>query len=161
LLGHVFYLYVRLRLRFHVFYFCKVEINYNLRSFSLKLVVKSTLCTLFHSKSWKSYCRVHILCVSIILSFAISAGWRKSNGVDTTSRLLKIIGLFLKRGLSMKRYPAKETYNFKEPTNRRHPIAPQCKCICVCYGFGEFFFQFFCRFVCMEYFPISAGWKGS
>ena len=40
----------------------------------------------------------------------------------TISRLLKIIGLFCKRALSKRRYSAKETYNFKEPTNRSHPI---------------------------------------
>jgi len=44
-------------------------------------------------------------------------------GVATISRLLKIIGLFCKRALQMRRYSAKETYIFKEPTNRRHPIA--------------------------------------
>jgi len=38
-------------------------------------------------------------------------------------RLLKIIGLFFKRALWKRRYSAKETYNFKEPTNRSHPIA--------------------------------------
>jgi len=40
------------------------------------------------------------------------------------SRLLKIIGLFCKRALSKRPYSAKETYNFKEPTNRSQPI--QC-----------------------------------
>jgi len=40
----------------------------------------------------------------------------------TISRLLKIIGLFCKRALQKKWYSAKETYNFKEPTNRSHPI---------------------------------------
>ena len=44
-------------------------------------------------------------------------------GVATTSRLLKIICLFCKRGLQMRQYSAKETYNFKEPTNRSHPYA--------------------------------------
>jgi len=39
------------------------------------------------------------------------------------SRLLIIIGLFCKRALEKRRYSAKETYNFKEPTNRSHPIA--------------------------------------
>ena len=43
-------------------------------------------------------------------------------GVATISRLQKIIRLFCKRALSKRRYSAKETYNFKEPTNRRHPI---------------------------------------
>jgi len=46
-------------------------------------------------------------------------------GVATISRLLKIIGLFCKRTLQKRLYSAKETYNFKEPTYRSHPIASQ------------------------------------
>jgi len=42
-------------------------------------------------------------------------------GVATISRLLEIIGLFCKRALKKRLYSAKETYNFKEPTNRSHP----------------------------------------
>ena len=38
------------------------------------------------------------------------------------SRLLKIIGPSCKRALKKRRYSAKETYNFKEPNNRSHPI---------------------------------------
>jgi len=45
-------------------------------------------------------------------------------GVASIRRLLKIIGLFCKRALQKRRYSPKETYNFKEPTNRSHPIAP-------------------------------------
>jgi len=43
-------------------------------------------------------------------------------GVAMISRLLQIIGLFCKRALWKRLYSAKETYNFKEPTNRSHPI---------------------------------------
>ena len=43
-------------------------------------------------------------------------------GVATMSRLLKIIGLFCKRALWNRLYSAKETYIFKEPINRSHPI---------------------------------------
>jgi len=43
-------------------------------------------------------------------------------GVATISRLLRIIALFCKRALWKKLYSAKETYIFKEPTNRSHPI---------------------------------------
>jgi len=54
-------------------------------------------------------------------------------GVATMSRLIKITGsilqniipfrgLFCKRALLKRLYSAKETYNFKEPTNRSHPI---------------------------------------
>ena len=43
--------------------------------------------------------------------------------VATISRLLKIIGLFCRiKSLAQGSF-AKETYNFKEPTNRSHPIA--------------------------------------
>jgi len=43
-------------------------------------------------------------------------------GVAAISRLLEMIGLFCKRDLSKRRYSAKETYNFEEPTNHSHPI---------------------------------------
>ena len=46
----------------------------------------------------------------------------ESYGVATMSRRLKIISLFCKRALLKRRYSAKETYHFKEPTNRSHPI---------------------------------------
>jgi len=39
------------------------------------------------------------------------------------SRRLKIVGLFGKRALKKRLYSAKETYNFKKPTTRSHPIA--------------------------------------
>jgi len=42
-------------------------------------------------------------------------------GVATISRLLKIIGLFCRTSLLLGSF-AKETYNFKERTNRSHPI---------------------------------------
>jgi len=43
-------------------------------------------------------------------------------GVATISRLIQLIGLFCKRALWKRLNSAKETYNFKEPTNRSHPI---------------------------------------
>jgi len=45
-------------------------------------------------------------------------------GVATISRLHEIIGLFCQKALQKRLYSAKETYNFKEPTNRSHPILP-------------------------------------
>jgi len=51
-------------------------------------------------------------------------------GVATISRLLKIIGLLCKRALQKRLYSAKETYNFKEPTNRSHPICVIKACLC-------------------------------
>jgi len=44
-------------------------------------------------------------------------------GVATISRLLKIKGLFGKRALQKRPIFSKETCNFKEPTNRSHPIS--------------------------------------
>ena len=41
---------------------------------------------------------------------------------SNSSRLLKFIGLFGKRAQQKRIYSAKETYNWKEPTNRSHPI---------------------------------------
>jgi len=43
-------------------------------------------------------------------------------GVATISRLLKIIGLICKRTLYKRLYSTKKTCNFKQPTNRSHPI---------------------------------------
>ena len=43
-------------------------------------------------------------------------------GVATIRRLLNVIGLFCKRALQKRRCSAKETYDFKEPTNRSHPM---------------------------------------
>jgi len=43
-------------------------------------------------------------------------------GVATISRLLKIIGLFCRIWSLLQGSFAKETYNFKEFTNRSHPI---------------------------------------
>ena len=42
--------------------------------------------------------------------------------VATISRLLKIIVVFCKRALEKRLYFANETYDFKEFTNRSHPI---------------------------------------
>jgi len=48
--------------------------------------------------------------------------FEKFYGVATISRVLKTVGLFCKNALEKRRYSAKETYNFKEPTNRSHTI---------------------------------------
>ena len=47
----------------------------------------------------------------------------ESCGVATISRLLKTIRLFCRISSLLQGSVAKETYNFKEPTNRSHPIA--------------------------------------
>jgi len=62
-------------------------------------------------------------------------------GVATACRLLKIIGLFYRISSLLQGSFAKETYNFKEPTNGSHSItgclssrgnAGVCVCVCVC-----------------------------
>jgi len=45
------------------------------------------------------------------------------------------VGLFCKIALWKRRYSAKETYSFKEPTNRSHPIYSVKKKKCVCVSF--------------------------
>jgi len=62
---------------------------------------------------------LNIHCIYILYTLCIT---RVCYGVATISRLLKIMGLFCKRALKKRQYSAKETYNFKEPTNRSHPI---------------------------------------
>ena len=44
-------------------------------------------------------------------------------GVATISRMLKNIGLFCKRDLQKRPIFCKETYIFKHPTHRSHPIS--------------------------------------
>ena len=65
---------------------------------------------------WHRYVHVYVracVCLENLCSY----------GVASISRLLKMIGLFYKRALQKRLYSAKET-NFKEPTNRSHPVAP-------------------------------------
>jgi len=78
--------------------------------------------------------------------------WHKRSGngpsvhdahwAHTLSRLLEIIRLFCKRALEKRLHSAKETYNFKEPTNRSHPIvrvvsAGRVFCSTQCYFRGR------------------------
>jgi len=62
------------------------------------------------------------------ISIAIST-LKDTYGVATISRLLKIVGLFCKRALQKRGYSATETYTFKEPTNRSHPIPVSCSMV--------------------------------
>jgi len=55
------------------------------------------------------------MCCSALQSFA-------AYEVALTSRLLQIIGLFCKRALLKRLHSTKETYDFRELTNRSHPI---------------------------------------
>ena len=58
----------------------------------------------------------HVLCSHV--THASHTGY----GVATISRLLKNIGLFCKRDLQKRPIFCKETYIFKHPTHRSHPI---------------------------------------
>jgi len=60
------------------------------------------------------FCDVHVWCADVCY------------GMASISRLLKIIGLCCKRALQKRWVYAKETYNFKEPTNRSNPIYISC-----------------------------------
>jgi len=74
---------------------------------------------------WLDISSVWCVCVwggRVTVSLHEVRGTSLRYGVAMTSRLLKIIGLFCKRGLSKRLYSAKETHNFKEPTHRSHPI---------------------------------------
>ena len=69
-----------------------------------------------------------IICIKVDINFRMLGLEGKMTdskcyyGVATIRRLLKIIGLFGKRDLLKRLYSAKETYIFKEPTNRSHPM---------------------------------------
>jgi len=89
--------------------------------------IDATLTSAWRVWIWDigTYTFVSLICIPV-----------KDYGVDTISRLLKMIGLVCKRALWKRRYSAKETYHFKEPTKRSHPIViPSqyyCVCVCVC-----------------------------
>ena len=50
----------------------------------------------------------------------------KRYGVATISRLLKIVSLFCKKALQKRHIFCKESYNFREPTNRSHHSMKEC-----------------------------------
>jgi len=81
-----------------------------------------SLPSLTHKKRNNSH--AHMLSLALSLSFSLTHTHKHAHllsyGVATISRLLKIIGLFCKRVLYKRRHSAKETYNFKEPTNCTH-----------------------------------------
>ena len=47
-------------------------------------------------------------------------------GVASVSTIDQIIDLFCKRALLKRRFPAKQTYNLIDPTDRSHPIQTFC-----------------------------------
>ena len=79
------------------------------------------LCT--HSKSFMSAQHIWLCKMSeCVFTQKTECLCVAAYGVATISRLLKIIGLFCKNPLQKRRYSAKETYTFKEPTTFSHPI---------------------------------------
>jgi len=80
-----------------------------------------------------THAHTHSLAPSLALSLSLSHTHPRAHtytckhlcgyGVATISRLLKIVGLFCRISSLLYGSFAKETYNFKEPTNRSHPIA--------------------------------------
>jgi len=62
------------------------------------------------------------ICVCTLLDIQVYAyEYRSTYVLPTITRLLQVIGLFCKKNLQKRLYSAKETYTFKEPTNRSHP----------------------------------------
>jgi len=76
------------------------------------------VCDVTRSCGWRD----SFMCVTWLIRSNRTIDHTDYYRVATISRLLKIIGLFCKRALSNRLYSAKETYNFKEPANRSHPI---------------------------------------
>ena len=64
-----------------------------------------------------------LTCHIVIIYYMDITDFTICYSVATISRLLTIIGLFCKRALHKRPILSKETYNFKEPTNRSHPIS--------------------------------------
>jgi len=89
------------------------------------------ICDVMHMRGGHRGWRHHI-CAVVTRTNAWSCVWMSCviytnqgtpfGGVATNSRLLKIIGLFAEYRSLLKGSFAKESYNFKEPTNRSHPI---------------------------------------
>jgi len=105
-------------------------ILYNKKNLHGRLTCLIRMCDVTHShmnRWWvvgiaRSYCYA---LSHTFFEWVVSKGIADSHryyGVATMSRRLKIIGLFGKRNLQKRRYSAKETYNFKGPTTRSHPI---------------------------------------
>jgi len=64
--------------------------------------------------------------------------WWFTYGVASVSRIDKITGLFCKRALQKRRYSAKETYNFIDPTDRSHPMWYFALCRLACHATAQF-----------------------
>jgi len=80
------------------------------------------MCDMILSHVWHGTPGHHWWGILWVCRFIHRCDTTPSYGVDTMSRLFKMIGLFCKRALQKRRYSAKEPYNCKEPTNRSHRI---------------------------------------
>ena len=65
---------------------------------------------------------VFVFVVVCVLRMVAHSTCENTYGVATISRMLKNIGLFCKRDLQERPIFCKETYIFKHPTHRSHPI---------------------------------------
>ena len=93
----------------------------------LRLRSRHAFCLLFSRHNFLHGLRVlhHFLELRVANYRGCQSVSKVSYVVASIGRLLNIIGLFCKRALWKRRYSAKETYNFKEPTNHSHPICRQ------------------------------------
>ena len=114
-------------LRVHV-YFC-TSCNTHMHICHMYIYVYICICKCVHVYGCVCICvcacvhtHTHTYTHSVHVIYVQSQRAHHIYGVATVSRLFKRIGLFCKRALEKRRYSAKETYSFKEPTNRRHPI---------------------------------------
>ena len=93
-----------------------------------------------HAFNVYDYIRNSHICIQCICThLAVISVWLRNSHcvvyeVATSSRLPQNIGLFCKRALQKRRYSAKETYTFDEPTNHSHPIV-KCTYAFIAYAF--------------------------
>jgi len=98
------------RLYLHTYLYWKVYIDVY-----IDIDIDIYMCT------WRSHT------ADIHMTYRICMTHSSRYGVATVSRMLKNIGLFCKRDLQKRPIFCKETYIFKHPTNRSHPIVPWCE----------------------------------
>jgi len=76
----------------------------------------------FSSENFSNSCSLLNLLNRTTVELSMENLHKYQYGVATISRLIKIIGLYCRISSLLYGSFAKETYNFKEPTNRSHPI---------------------------------------
>jgi len=83
--------------------------------------VRACMCDMSTSVA---YVCARVADLRVCVRASVCWGGRMLYGVPTISRLLKIISLFCGIKSHLQGSLAKETYHFKEPTNRSHPMSP-------------------------------------